>query len=76
MTINISPPADWPPQAQDVWADRDGVEYVTHCWESNDRVMYGMGTLDGKTRMTPGRLLEIKAPLTLVSAGWQRAATA
>ena len=63
-------PENWPPLAQDVWADRNGVEYIAHVYEINDEVRCVM--LADKRSIAPAYLLEILSPLRLVSAGWER----
>lgn len=68
--------AYWPPQAQDVWADRDGDEYVAHVYEADDRVLCSMLAVGREHSITPDYLLETRGPLRLVAAGWERARAA
>lgn len=76
IPVTAAVPEGWPPLAQDVWADRDGVEYIAHVWEANDRVWCEMGSADGKRQILPSYLLETRSPLRLVAAGWERARAA
>lgn len=67
-------PADWPPRAQDVWADRHGVEYVAHVYDVGDEERCSMLAVDGKSGIMPDYLLETLHPLRLIAAGWARSA--
>ncbi|MFI7073629.1 hypothetical protein [Micromonospora sediminicola] len=63
----------WPPLAQDVWADRHGVEYVADVYDLGDGTACQMIALDGSgRRATPEFLAEVAGPLRLVAAGWDR----
>lgn len=76
MTATNAPdlPTDWPPRAQDVWTDRDGVEYVAHVYDVGDEERCSMIAVHGRRQIAPGYLLETRHPLRLVAAGWARSA--
>ncbi|MEU7170378.1 hypothetical protein ABZ949_02655 [Micromonospora tulbaghiae] len=80
MTAAVLAPAptataasDWPPLAQDVWADRRNTEWVADVYDLGDGTGCQMVALDGSgRRATPEFLAEVAGPLRLVAAGWDR----
>lgn len=76
MTVyqSLALPQGWPPRAQDVWADRDGAEYVAHVYDVGDEERCSMLAVSREHSITPDYLFETKHPLRLVAAGWARSA--
>ena len=64
---------NWPPLDQDVWADRNGTRWITHRYEMYDEIRTALLNPAGQQRGTSDFVLEMFGPLTLVSAGWERA---
>ncbi|WP_328344905.1 hypothetical protein [Micromonospora sp. NBC_00421] len=60
---------NWPPLDGDLWADRDGDQWLTYLTDSDTT---GFLNMLRNARCLPSYLLETRGPLRLMSAGHER----